>query len=151
MALIAARRCGVVPARASAAARASTASAVTCSGPAVAGGIREHLLPHAGGGPAQAIGHQRQRMRLAATRHPGAFQQFRDRGNALQQILLGFRCHSRLSFNHAFARLSMIFGRDVMIHRRWFTASSAQKKRPVTDAKEVGVGNPAGRNVLSPD
>jgi len=24
-------------------------------------------------------------------------------------------------------------------------------KRPVTDAKEVGVGNPAGRNVLSPD
>ena len=28
---------------------------------------------------------------------------------------------------------------------------SAQKRRPVTDAKEVGVGNPAGRNVLSPD
>lgn len=26
-----------------------------------------------------------------------------------------------------------------------------QNRRPVTDAKEVGVGNPVGRNVLSPD
>ena len=31
------------------------------------------------------------------------------------------------------------------------TLTPLYKRRPVTDAKEVGVGNPAGRNVLSPD
>ena len=94
VALIAARRCGVVAWPSSAAARASTASAVDVLGSAAASGIREYLLAHAGGGAAQAICHQRQRMRFQPADNRLVFQQLGDRGNALQQILLGFRCHS---------------------------------------------------------
>ena len=138
VALIASRRWGVVACSSSAAARASTASAVTCSGPqrpAESASISSRT---------PAVAPRRQSVTSGSgcvfshSATAGSFKQLGDGGNALQQVLLRFRCHSR-------PLLQPRFGPAVDDIR------GARKKRPVTDAKEVGVGNPAGRNVLSPD
>ncbi len=100
---------------------------------AAAGGIRENLPPHLRGRSAQAISHQRQRMGLKPPRSRLAFQEVCDRGNALQQVLLWFRCHSLPSFNHALAPLSMIFG------------ELRNKKAPGDRRQGGGGGEPRGK------
>ena len=102
-------------------------------GAAVAGGIGEQLLAHACGRAAQAIGHQRQWMRLQPPDSRRGLEEFGDGRNAFQQLLFRFRCHSLRSFNHALGGLSMIFGR------------ATAQKAPGDRRQGGGGGEPRGK------
>ena len=108
--------------------------------PAAAGGIREYLLAHAGGCAAQAICHQRAADASSATRQPS--------GPFRSSVIGGMRFSKSCFGSDAIVSSPSTTLRPAVDDIR---RSHPEKKRPVTDAKEVGVGNPAGRNVLSPD